>query len=198
MPTKTQIFNDAAAYNGLSGVVDWADGSPLSLAYQQAWPTLVRGLLESHPWNFASATEPLAASATESAASRGRQYCFGLPQGFLRLNWVSITARQEEQVDSGWAREGAYVWADYLTLYMNFVRDLYVEETGLWPLSFGAVVSAQLARSRARTLSDSRAMLADLADIERMALAEAKFQDAASSPMMRRQPGRWNRARNGY
>ena len=125
------------------------------------------GLLEEHPWNFATVRAGLARLAEGPAF--GFPYAFALPADCLTVLAVEPAA-------AAWAVESGRLLSDAAGLAARYVRR--VTDANAMPPSFRAALAARLAAKAARKLTGSAAEKERLEKLAADRLRTAKGRDA--------------------
>lgn len=160
-------------------------------------------VLARHPYNFASATRPLALDATADPADPdsdpiGWRYAYKKGQ-ILRVNWISPTGKERDRYRRAgqWEDKGGRILANDSPLYIDAVLAVFATEAkmGYWPRLFGRAVASVVADQLAGPVTNSRGSQADISIRSRAFCEEAEVWDANQSPPPSQRGGSWNQAR---
>ena len=125
------------------------------------------GLLEEHPWNFATARAALARLA--DAPAFGPAHAFALPADCL-------TVLELDPATAAWRVESGRLLCDAADAAVRYVRR--VTDANAMPPTFRAALAARLAAKAARKLTGSSAEKERLEQLYRDRLRTAKGRDA--------------------
>lgn len=195
MPTKTAVLDNALRLLGEPPSTGPDDASPWVKRLNNAYPDVLRSVMENYPWNFTVQMQQLAADATADKA--GWDYAFVKPGKCWRIIGVADRA---DWMPGDWGIEyddrRGYIMTAHETTYLMFVDGTFADREGDWSQVFADYVAAELALAVA-PVTDEGATTMDR--IERVLIdrrRSAKSWDAQSKPVWRIPPGRYLTNRN--
>ena len=193
MTTKVDVINGALVLLGQAPMAGPADTSTWVKRLVARYPSIVKGLLEVHPWKFARVMERLQRLPT---ASGGREYSYNKPAKNLRICFINNTGDDADDEWHEYDDGDGKIHADYDELWMWYVSSDYLIKEGSWPETFGQAVSAALAFECSPIGSRDRGMRSDNATLAKQRLKTAKSTDAAQKPFRRNPRGEWAKSRH--
>lgn len=196
--SKLSIYN--AALRALSERRLSSESEDISIRYllDDIWDDgLVRNCLEQGLWNFALRTVKVDYDPSFTA-SFGLRYQFGKPDDMARVSQICIDEYFKRPVLEI-QQEGAYWYADYETLYIQYVSfgELYGADFAKWPEVFEEYVQLSMAEEACIALNKSNALLERIMRRRKEALKRAKSNDAMEDSTKFPPLGSWTLARYG-
>jgi|LakMenE18May11ns_1017448.scaffolds.fasta_scaffold9943354_2 hypothetical protein len=192
MATKVDVLNGALVLMGQPPAAGPADTSTWVKRIVARYPSVVKTLLEKHPWKFARVMEQLQRLPT---ASGGYEYSFNRPAKCLKICFINNTGDDEDDEWHEYDVGDGKIHADYDTLYMWYISSDYLIKEGSWPQTFADAVSAELAFQCLPVSSRDRGARNDAKLHAKDVLKSAKSTDAAEKPFRRNPTGTWARSR---
>jgi hypothetical protein len=167
MPSEVSIVVSALLELGEEPVVSLDQDVERARIMRELYLTERDGLLEEHPWNFATRRADLAALA--QAPVFGFARAFALPADCLAVQDL-------EPAGADYRVEAGALLTDAEAVALRYVAR--VEDVSAMPPSFRATLAARLAAKAARKLTGSGAEKERLEALYRTRLATAKGCDA--------------------
>lgn len=192
MATKVDVLNGTLVLLGQPPMAGPSDTSTWVKRIVARYPSVVRSLLERHPWKFARVMEQLQRLAT---ASGGRTYSYNKPAKCLKICFVNNTGDDGDDEWHEYDTADGKIHADYDEIWMWFVSSDYLILEGSWPQTFADAVSAQLAFECMPVSSRDRGAKADAKLHAKDVLKAAKSVDASEKPFRRNPRGEWAKSR---
>lgn len=190
MASRLEIFQLVAQHLGQDQtLVDPDENLPLAGLIRAVWDVARKATLRGNIWNFATNRVQIAADAAVPAFGFSAQ--FTMPPDFIRIADVM------GMVDRGrdWTFENGKVLANVVTLYLRYVFDNQVPET--WSDQFALVLSYKIAEMIAVNVTGDENLRQGLAEMFKMALAEAQANDGQENPPITFDQDTWVMARYG-
>lgn len=192
MTTKVDVLNGALVLMGQPPAAGPSDTSTWVKRLVSRYPSVVKALLEKHPWKFARVMEQLQRLPT---ASGGREYSFNKPAKCLKICFINDTGDDADDEWHEYDTGDGKIHSDYETLYMWFVSSDYLIKEGSWPQTFADAVSAELAFQVTPIANRDRGARGDARAYALSTLKHAKSVDASEKPFRRNPRGEWAKAR---
>jgi hypothetical protein len=192
MTTKVDVLNGALTLIGQPPAAGPSDQSTWVKRIVSRYPSVVKALLERHPWKFARVMEQMQRLPT---ASGGRSYSFNKPAKCLKICFINDTGDDADDEWHEYDTGGGKIHSDFETLYMWFVSSDYLIKEGSWPQTFAEAVSAELAFQVLPISSRDRGARADAKTHAKDVLKTAKSVDASEKPFRKNPTGAWAKAR---
>lgn len=192
MTTKVDVLNGSLVHLGQPPMSGPADTSTWVKRLVARYPSVVKAMLERHPWKFARVMEELARLPTSSG---GREYSFSKPAKCLKTIFINNTGDDGDDEWHEYDEGDGKIHADFETLYMWFVSSDYLIKEGSWPEVFGQAVSAELAFQCSPVATRNERRSSGLEAIATKTLRVAKSFDAAQKPYRRNPRGEWAKSR---
>lgn len=172
MASVTDIFNRALAKLGDGRLASASDSSPKARACAGCYDILRQGELSAHPWNFAVQRFQLAASVAQPSFGPYTQY--PLPTGWLRVLPPDVTQNFN---DRDWIIEGQNLMTTFQApVNVRCVMD--ITDTSMMHILFIEALASRMAFEMCEQLTQSNTKKQDLRNDYKMALNEAKKQNA--------------------
>ena len=191
MTTKQAIIDRACRLIGEIPPTD-GDSSTEDTIVNDLYGEVLSGLLETHPWNFATRRAQLTASAT--TPDFDFDYAYLLPSDFVRV--ISVHSNSDATATPVWKEElvddsgdKRMILAESNELWLRYVAN--ITDPSLMPAAFREAFAYALARDLALPLASSNTMQEMYGDMARRALARARSQDAMGGFPERRPRGSW-------
>lgn len=192
MATKVEVLNGALSWLGQPPTSSVEDTATWVRRLVNLYPSVVRALLEQHPWKFARVMEELEQLAESTG---GREYSYNKPSKCLRICFVNNSGDDTDDEWHEYDDGDGKIHVDYDTLFMWFVSSDYIIREGSWPQVFADAVSAELAFRANPIASKDRGTRVDLGQISSEYLKKAKSWDASQKPFRRNPMGNWAKSR---
>lgn len=194
MPSDTDVVNIAMRHVGASRILNLTEGSPEANVANDIYADLVRSLLRSHIWNFATKRLKLAQSST--APIFEFDHAYPVPSEWLRTischadsdGRSSIAVYRMELVSDQRA-----IVTDADDVYLRYVAE--ITDPNLWNADFVEAVASALARDLSIPLAASNTMRDEYRKIHIREINRAKSSDAMESTPTQRPRGSWVTAR---
>lgn len=195
---RLQLYNGALRHLGSRELASLTENRESRRVMDGVWNAgLVRTLLESGLWNFATRSVELDYTASVEPQF-GYRRAFPQPDDFVRT--VAVGS------DGGFVRplvqyadEAGYWFADAETVYVRYVSDGadYGSDLSRWPPSFGDWAELYLAWKTAKRLTGSDQTMGDMFKLQEKALVAAKSRDAMAEATVFPPSGSWANSRYG-
>lgn len=174
MASKLDICNRALTKLGQTRITSMADTDKVSSACNNAFEPVKRALFRAHPWNFTITRSKITGVATTDIPEY--DYQFTIPSDCLKILQIYDLTFKE------WAVEGSVILAnDGPDIYLRYQKDLtYVtdSEATVFDDLFVEAMASKLAYELCELLTQSNSKKAEAAQDFRLAMAEAKRNDA--------------------
>lgn len=192
MATKVGVLNATLALIGQPPSTGPNDTSTWVKRIVSLYPSVVKKLLERHPWKFARVMEQL---QKLPASTGGREFSYNKPAKCLKICFINNTGDDGDDEWHEYDTADGKIHADFETIYMWFVSSDYLIKEGSWPETFADAVSAELAFMVLPVSSRDRGMRADAKTHAKDTLKTAKSTDAAEKPYRKNPRGTWAKSR---
>jgi hypothetical protein len=164
------ICNMALGWLGAGTITALTEASTLGELCAANFNPVRDAVLEERAWRFATQRRSVAADPV--APAYGAAYRYLIPSQVIRVLEVSDGA--DQLLD--WQREGDYVITDQASpIYLRSVER--VDDTARWTPGFTMSMATRLAATLAITLTENRALQADLWSLYARRLQEAGAKD---------------------
>lgn len=188
-----KIYNDALMILGLARIVSNTDDSlrknQLDIARDSE---VVEAMLEDMAWQFGLETkESFFNPAIEPEFGQPRAH--DKPADMHRLNGVWVDEYRQYPLVN-YIDEGAFLYTDYETIYIEFVSNDFLADPAQWPSYFKRLLAARLAIDAGPSIPGSNMDNAKWQYEDRR--QEALSTDAMRSPPTHLVQGSWSRSRD--
>lgn len=172
MSSKTAICNRALINLGQAPISSIDEEGPVSNALNQIYNPIRKGLLRSHPWNFAMKLNQPNEMVDAPLFKWGHSY--QLPNDCLRI-WTISCAQYK------WKRFADKIYTDDSSVNLIYISD--VTDTEKFDSVFEDCLALSLAIESVFYFSGSTSLLGDLRQRFKDRLNEAKLWDAQEEPL---------------
>ena len=189
---KLDIYNMALGFVGTRTVASPNERVPEAIQCELYWDTARRAALRDYPYGFAQRRVLLAEKAMPDVYSGQWRFCYGVPDGALKIHAVH-DGRNREPLPRPWktmnADGGRIILSDVDEAMADVTMD--VEEVSLWDELFVMAMARKLASLIAvPLLKNNSGKVQELVQLYKMAIPQADGQDA-SERASRMRPDAW-------
>lgn len=172
MASAVTVCNGALIKVGAARIAALSENSVEARICNDRYEHVLKDLLRSHPWNFATKWVELAEVVNPPDSEY--DYVFQLPGDCLRV------IQTDCEVDK-WAVEGEYIGADITPVTIQYIA--YETDVNKWDDNFREVMSCKLAYDICYALAQSAALKREIGEEYRARLREARsFNGQEGSP----------------
>lgn len=184
--SQVQICN--RALQGILGVERINSLDDSTAAAEQCklhYDDILRGLLEMHPWNFATQRVTLSKFSTNDREDEWA-YKYSRPVNALRIRWVNepcaarIYISQGRSPDSERELTSDAIYSDVDGAICEYTG--LIEDPKLYPQSFADLMTAEIAKNVCMGLVRDSRLATETAKLAERALDHALVQDNQSTP----------------
>lgn len=193
MTTKTEVLNSTLVLLGQPRMSGPSDTSSWVRKVQGSYNSVVRLLLEDHPWNFATTRVALELVGVQPPI--GREYRYNKPSDCIRINMINDTGSSDDTEIPDYDDEGGVILADMDPCYLFYISSSWLTKEGSWPEKFARAVACENASFNAELATKSAQKGISLEKRAAQALTKAKSWDASQKPWRRLPGGTWAGAR---
>jgi hypothetical protein len=199
--SKLELYNMALGHLEEGSLASLSEGVEKRRVLDSFWNHVVKLCLEKTFWKFAKRSVSIDASTTTEPAF-GFTQAFRIPDDWIRTDEMSAFEQLSPPLIDV-RNEAGYWYANVTPIYLSYVSSdpLYGLNIGVWPASFVDYVALELAckgckriTGKGDLLDGPRGLLAQT----RMAMRDAKGNDAMNDPIKFPPMGSWASARRGF
>jgi len=197
MPSKTEIANGALRHIGGGRVTNVdTDNTPKSQVILDIYDALLKSMLRSHNWNFATKRQQLAQSSNTPEFEF--DYAYPLPSDWLRTTSVTPNDAGYSTILYRMEKVGSQrcIVCSSSQLFLRYV--FYETDANKYASDFAEALEFALARDLAIPIAGSRSLRSDMKDEYRTAISQAKSTDSQGQFPELRPRGSWAGSRHGY
>lgn len=198
MTSRLQLYNKALTAIGSRNIASLTENRESRRVLDSIWDAgAVENCLEQGYWNFAMRTVRID-STSEIEPDFGYAKAFQKPDDWVRT-YAFCSDEYYNHPITQYADEVGYWWCDTDPIYVQYVSNdkSYGLSYGDWPESFTRYVELYLASEACLRLTGNQGLNEKIEQKMKLALREARTQDATNEPTKFQPLGSWVGARFG-
>lgn len=183
--SKVQIANLTLTYLSANRITDFTDSSESARTVNAIYAPSLEGLLEEHPWNFATSRKTL--GLLDDTPAHTYSYFFQLPSDFIRV------VRINENDDPDYRVEGDRIATNESSIDLEYIKN--ETDVSKFSRTFVEALAARMARDMTYSVTETASLVERMEGLYKTKLRTAKMVDAQQGKPKPITKNKWINAR---